>query len=195
MPDQLSHPLATRVTQAPRGLRAGHWLVYAGYAVLFGAIAVAVVESILAWGETSSTILLGCTVALWLASGLIAYGRKLRGELEPGAFRVGRAIASLPLSLAIAYYGPTIEHIGAWWALLLPHATYDLLGHTIGLPHLPALVLTILVAPVEMILSALVPQMLIISPLSAMFGSDSAIVQDARDLVGGIEVTHGEASS
>src|SRR4051794_13039076 len=117
MSHQLSHPLATQVTQAPRGMRAGRWLVRAGYTVFFGTIAVAVAESILAWGETSSAILLGCTVVLWLASGLIAYGRKLRGELEPGAFSVGRAIASLPFSLALAYYGPTIEHTGAWWAL------------------------------------------------------------------------------
>jgi hypothetical protein len=158
--------------------------------VTLAAIAAAIVESILSWGETSSATLLACTVVLWLATGAIAYGRKLRGELRPGAFSVGRGIASLPLSLVMAYYGPAIEHFGAWWALLLPNATYDLLGHAIGLPHLPALVLTILVAPVELFLSALVPQGLIISPLSAMFGSDSPIVDSARDLVGGIEVTH-----
>jgi hypothetical protein len=105
MPDQLSHPLTTRVTQARGNLRAGRWFVRAGYAVLFGAIAVSVVESFLAWGETSSATLLGCTIVLWLASGVIAYGRKLRGELAPGTFRVGRGIASLPIALAFAYYG------------------------------------------------------------------------------------------
>jgi hypothetical protein len=38
----------------------------------------------------------------------------------------------------------------------------------------------------------LVPQTLVISPLSAMFGRDSQIVDDAFDLVGGIRVTHGD---
>lgn len=189
MPDQLSHPLAT---QARGNLLAGRWLVRAGYTVLFGAIAASVVESVLAWGEASSATLLVCTVVLWLASGVIAYGRKLRGELAPGAVRVGRGVASLPVSLAFAYYGPAIEHFAVWWVLLLPHLTYDLLGHTIGLPHLAALVLTILVAPVEIILALLVPQTLIISPLSAIFGSDSPIVDNARDLVGGIEMRDGD---
>jgi hypothetical protein len=153
MPDHLSPPLAT---DAQGNLHAGRWLVRAGYTVLFGAIAALVVESVLAWGETSSATLLVCTVVLWLASGAIAYGRKLRRELAPGAFRVGRGIASLPISLAFAYYGPAIEHFASWWVLLLPHFTHHLLGHAMGLPHLAALVLTILVTPVEIILAVLV---------------------------------------
>jgi hypothetical protein len=188
MPDQHHHPPATQARGNPR---AGRWLVRAGYTVLFAAIAASVVESVLAWGDTSSVTLLVCSVVLWLASGMIAYGRKLRGELAPGAFSMGRGVASLPVALALAYYAPAIEQLAAWWVLLLPHLTHDLLGDTIGLPHLAALVLTILAAPVEIILALLVPQTLIIAPLSAIFGSDSPIVDSARDLVGGIEITDG----
>jgi hypothetical protein len=165
----------------------GRWVVRAGYGFTLGVLAVAIVESIRAWGETSSATLLGCTVAFWLASGVIAYGRLLRGQLAPGAFSVGRGVAGLPVSLGFAYYGPAIEHTAAWWALLLPNATYALLRHGIGLPHLCALLLTIALAFPELILSAAVTEAVVITPLKVIFGSDSPIVASARDLFGGID--------
>jgi hypothetical protein len=175
--------------QIPSAARLGHWLVRAGYVFTFALIAVWVVESIGAWGTTSSVALLGCTAALWLASGVIAYGRLLRGQLA--AFSVGRGLAALPVSLGLAYYSPAIEHAGKWWALLLPHLTFGLLRHGLGLPHLCALLLTILVALPELILTAAITQAVVIAPLSAIFGADSPIVESARDHLGGIKVEDG----
>jgi hypothetical protein len=191
MPDEISHPPAT---PAPGNSRAGSWLVGGGYAVTLGAFVAAIVASILAWGETSSVALLASVVVLWLASAMIAYGRKLRGELGPGGFSVGRGIAALPVCLVLAYFAPAIEHFGAWWILLLPHLTYELLGHTIGLPHVLALVVTIVVALPEIFLAALVPQFLIVTPLSAIFGRDSPIVENVRELVGGVWVSYDDGT-
>jgi hypothetical protein len=167
--------------------RIGRWVVRAGYAFTFAVVGASILESILAWGATSSVALLACTAALWLASGVIAYGRLLRGELA--AFSVGRGLAALPVSLGCAYYSPAIEHAGRWWALLLPHLTFGLLRHGLGLPHLCALLLTILVALPELMLTAAVTQAVVIAPLTAIFGADSPIVESARDQLGGITVS------
>lgn len=53
MPDQVSGPVDTYATSGPGSLHTGRWFVRTGYTVLFGAIAMAVVESVLAWGKTS----------------------------------------------------------------------------------------------------------------------------------------------
>jgi hypothetical protein len=171
--------------------RAGRLWIRTGYAVLFVALAAAFVVSIDAWGQTSSFSLLGCVVVMWVGSGLIAFGRKLRGELAPGAFRVSKGLLSLPFGLVLAYFGPAIEHFGVWWGLLLPHVTFDLVS-AIGLPHWPALVLTLIVAPFELFITAAISQMLVIAPLSAVLGSDHPIVESVRDMVGGVGVTHDE---
>jgi hypothetical protein len=169
----------------------GRWLVRAGYAVILTSIATAIVVSVSVWGDSSSLALVGCLVVAWAGSGLLAYGRKLRGELLPGAFRLSRGLLSLPFGLLLAYYGPAIEQLGAWWALLLPHETFDLLA-SIGVPHWPALMLTVVVAPVELIVTAFVSQLLIVSPLTALLGRGSPVVESVRDLVGGIEVEHSD---
>ena len=155
------------------------------------AVAAATVVSVRAWGESSSLALLGCVPLMWAGSGLIAYGRKLRGELPPGAFSVSKALLSLPLGLVLAYYGPAIEHFGIWWALFVPHLTYSLLAST-GLPHWPSLVLTIVAAPFEMIVTASISQAMVVSPLSAILGRGHPIVGVVRGLVGGIEVDEGD---
>ena len=165
----------------------GRRFVGSGHLVIFAGVAAGIVFSVRAWGERSSVALLGCVVVIWAGSGLVEYGRKLRGELPPGSFRMGRGLLSLPVGLALAYYGPTIEHFGIWWALLLPHLTYGFLA-SVGLPHLLALVFTIVVAPLELIATAVVSQLVIVAPLSAVLGSENPIVDNVRDLVGGVRV-------
>jgi hypothetical protein len=118
---------------------------------------------------------------------VVAYGRKLRGQLPPGAFRVSRGLLSVPFGLGLAYFGPAIEHFGIWWALLLPHLTYGALDSA-GLGHWPALALTVVAAPVELLVTMLVSQAVIVSPLSAILGPDNPVVEAVRDLVGGIRV-------
>jgi len=167
--------------------RLGRALVRAGYAVILAGVAASVVLSIRAWGETSSLSLVGCLLVLWTGSGIVAYGRKLRGQLPPGAFRVSRGLLSLPFGLGLAYYGPAIEHFGIWWALLLPHLTYGALDSA-GLGHWPALALTVVAAPVELLVTVLVSQAVIVSPLSAILGPDNPVVEAVRDLVGGVRV-------
>jgi len=169
----------------------GRLFVRTGYVVVLAGLAAATVVSVRAWGESSSVALLGCVPLMWAGSGLIAYGRKLRGELPAGAFSLSKALLSLPLGLVLAYYGPAIEHFGIWWALFVPHLTYNLLAST-GLPHWPSLGLTIVAAPFEMIVTASISQMMVVSPLSAILGRGHPMVEAVRDLVGGIEVDEGE---
>jgi hypothetical protein len=177
------------ITVADSG--AGRLLIRTGYAVVLVGVAAAIVVSVRAWGESSSVSLLGCVAVMWAGSGAIAYGRKLSGELPAGSFSLRKALLSLPLGLVLAYYGLAIEHFGIWWALLLPHLTYSFLA-AMALPHWPALGLTILGAPVEMIITASISQMLVVSPLSAVLGRGHPIVEGVRDLVGGVEVSDGE---
>lgn len=80
-------------------------------------------------------------------------------------------------------------HFGTWWGLLFPHLTFDLFSG-IGLPHWPALVLTLVAAPFELIVTAAISQTLIVAPLSAILGSDHPTVDFVRGMVGGVGVDH-----
>jgi hypothetical protein len=71
---------------------AGRWFVRGGYTVILASVAASIVVSVSVWGATSSVALVGCVVVAWGGSLLLVYGRKLRGELRPGAFRVSSGL-------------------------------------------------------------------------------------------------------
>ena len=162
----------------------GDWLVRLGVAVIAAAFVWAVVASVRAWGETTSVALLATVVIGWVGSILVTQGMVLRGQLTPGQVLSRRALLALPIGVAVAYFGPAIEHFGSWWVLLLPHHTYSLLAGA-GLPHWPALVVTIALGVPEVLLAVMVTQIAIVSPLSFALGPDHPIVEDVRGMVGG----------
>ena len=106
----------------------GDWLLRLGVAVIAAAFVWAVVASVRAWGETTSVTLLATVAVGWVGSVLVTQGMVLRGQLPPGQVLSRRALLALPVGVAVAYFGPAIEHFGSWWVLLLPHHTYSLLA-------------------------------------------------------------------
>ena len=158
----------------------GTMLVRAGYAVTFAAIAGSIIASFQSWGDRTSLWVAVSVVVIWVGSGITAVGRVRRGQIPANAFDPARAVRSLPFGVVFAYFGPAIEQFGLWWALFLPRRTYGLFAW-LGLPHLVALVPTVVLAIPELLLTAVVTTVFVTRPLQAILGADSPVLASARE--------------
>jgi hypothetical protein len=180
--------------EAASSRRVGFWLSRLGYVVMLAPLAGCVVVTVRGSGGPSSMALLIAVIGLWVGSGGIAYGDKLRGELEPReAIRVRRGLLGLPFCVALVSFGPALEDFGIWWVFLLPHLTYGIVAGA-GVPHWPALAVTVVLAVPELFLTAAATQFLVVAPAQKVFGRQSPVVDTVRGLVGGVDVTEDKRS-
>jgi hypothetical protein len=180
------------VSEAPHDAaataRAGRRLVWLGYVVMLAPLTGSIAVTMSRPGGPSITVLLIAVVGIWAGHGLVAYGERLRGRLGPGeALRPCRGLLALPFLAALVCFGSAIEHFGAWWLVLLPMTTYDVLAGA-GLPQWAALPVTAVIAVPELFLAVALSNLLVVKPAQKVVGRQGPMLDAVRGLVKGFDL-------
>jgi hypothetical protein len=131
------------------------------------------------FGDNESFGLLFSVGVIWSLRLAYFRGLLLQGHVEPAiakAAGIGRNVLTLPLWLLVGYYFPAIEQFGWWCVKVLPVSTFHVLD-AIGLPNWLALTGTIVVAPFEVIVVAVLCTVLVLQPAKAIFGEQHPVVE------------------
>jgi len=165
----------------------GRALSVVGSTLTVASILAAVVYAIMGLLDrdtTSGPVLVFVAIAI-ASRGLSLLGQWLRGRFSAEMLqfvptRLPRTLFTAAAALGLGWISPTVERVGAVYTFGPPRYTYRLL-RAAGLPDWAAIVAMIPIAPVELLLLAVLFTVVVVGPLRALLGRENALVKALED--------------
>ncbi|MGZ4291606.1 MAG: hypothetical protein ACXVQQ_03325, partial [Gaiellaceae bacterium] len=129
-------------------------------------------------GDTTSTTLLVCVAGLAVlhyahCRGLLMQGHT-EAEVVKGA-RLGRVIVTLPIWLAVAYWGPLLERLGKATVFWFPTVVFHVLHRL--LPEWLAITGAVIATPIELVVASVICTVIVLEPMRALLGPEHPAVE------------------
>jgi hypothetical protein len=129
-------------------------------------------------GDITSSGLLACVAGVAALRYAYARGLLMQGHAEEEVVKaagLGRMILTLPIWLALAYWGPLLERFGKatvfWFPTVVFHSLHGFL------PEWLAIMGAVIATPIELLVATVVCTVIVLEPLRALLGPEHPAVE------------------